>query len=384
MGKLKRLLWINSSGAGVGGAESYIRMVAKEFSERGIEQFFLYDPDENYEATYLKSFNGSYPAIDIEKQVAALKPDLVFIHQIKRTEVLKALEKISAPVAIFIHDTQIFVQKESQYTTFGRKSCYPPSQYKWYFPIMEKLGSLRIKLRYSIAKCGFENKLLKILKSHKNFVVGSKYMGVHLESFGISGKITVNPLFCTVEKKYERKPQRGNILFCGQLVRGKGLDILLRALVGLPEFNLTVCGRGKQEDELQQLSRELKLDDRVQFKGKVSSDELQKYMAESEVCVVTSRIPESFCLMGIEAMTQEVPVISTALGGMTEWQRDNAVLTIEPNNVQQLQDSLKKLYNDPDLRLKMGHAGKKLVEKEFTADKHIGALMSLFEELIRD
>ena len=131
--------------------------------------------------------------------------------------------------------------------------------------------------------------------------------------------------------------------FCGQLVRGKGLDILLRALVGLPEFNLTVCGRGKQEDELKQLNRELKLDDRVQFKGKVSGDELQKYMAESEVCVVTSRIPESFCLMGIEAMTQEVPVISTALGGMTEWQRDNAVMTIEPNNVQQLQDALKKI-----------------------------------------
>ena len=212
MAKLKKLLWINNLGCRHSGAETYIQHVSSILKKNGITQYFLYDPNQEYDARFLKNFDAAFPLISVE-QLKKLNPDLIFIQQVRRPETLKIVKESGIPHIAFVHDCLVFLQKEAEYTTYSRKSCYPPSKVKWYFTLLEKLGSFRVRLKYNACKYGLGSKLYKEFSLINNFLVGSTYMREHLESFGISGKITVNPLFCTVKKKYERKPQRGNILF---------------------------------------------------------------------------------------------------------------------------------------------------------------------------
>ena len=77
------------------------------------------------------------------------------------------------------------------------------------------------------------------------------------------------------------------ILFVGRLVYYKGIAVLIDAVKCLPEsVKLTVVGDGVLEEEMKQKCRELEIQDRVTFLGKVSDEQLKQCYREADVFVL--------------------------------------------------------------------------------------------------
>ena len=99
----------------------------------------------------------------------------------------------------------------------------------------------------------------------------------------------------------------------------KGLDVLLRALVDLPDVRALLVGGGEQEDALRRLAADLGVADRVELRA--WSADPRAVLAGLDVFVLPSRY-EGFPLSVVEAMLAGVPVVATDVGSVGEAVRD--------------------------------------------------------------
>jgi len=147
------------------------------------------------------------------------------------------------------------------------------------------------------------------------------------------------------------QPKQGklqkSLLFFGLVRQYKGVDILLRALAGIPEVRLTIAGEmwGRQETSLRQLIAELKLDDRVKLlSGYVPVEAIAPLFANSD-CLVMPYRSGTASQMSQLAFAYGRPVIATKVGSMPKQIRDGIDgLLCEPNDVASLSDAIKHFY----------------------------------------
>lgn len=107
----------------------------------------------------------------------------------------------------------------------------------------------------------------------------------------------------------------------GRISRWKGQEVFLKALTRLPEVNAVIAGgalfdEADHERRLQELARELGLEQRVVFAGHV--DNAMALMAACDVIAHCSTAPEPFGLVIAEAMLVGTPVIASDAGGARE------------------------------------------------------------------
>jgi glycosyltransferase involved in cell wall biosynthesis len=113
------------------------------------------------------------------------------------------------------------------------------------------------------------------------------------------------------------------VLFVGQVIRGKGVDLLLRALAEVRQpFRALIVGTGNHMQACVELARKLKLGGQVSFLGWVSHDRIGDYFGRARVVAVPSRWPEPFGMVGLEAMWASRPVVAFAVGGIPDWLAD--------------------------------------------------------------
>jgi glycogen(starch) synthase len=113
----------------------------------------------------------------------------------------------------------------------------------------------------------------------------------------------------------------GYAMFLGRLDRQKGVDVLLHAASMLPprrRIRLVIAGDGRERRSLECLAKQLKLEDRVSFVGKVYGTK-KAYLLQSARClVVPSRQWEAFGLVVLESYAAGRPVIATQLAGLRD------------------------------------------------------------------
>lgn len=154
------------------------------------------------------------------------------------------------------------------------------------------------------------------------------------------------------------------ILTVGRLVARKGVDNVLKALAMLKEtsFEYWVVGDGPARESLEELSSELGLAEKVTFFGSVAHDELLRFYNDCDLFVMTPRDidgdVEGFGLVFLEAAACAKPVIGSRSGGVPDAIVDgeNGYL-VEPDDATALQERLRALLGDTDLRKKLGERG---------------------------
>lgn len=123
------------------------------------------------------------------------------------------------------------------------------------------------------------------------------------------------------------------IITVSRLVEKNGIEYLIKAMPELPEnYKLRIVGDGQLRKELEKLTEELKLTNRVQFHGKVNHNDIRYYYeasteAENDKFYVYSvfvrpSLSEGLGNVFLEAMSLSVPVIATPVGGIPDFLRD--------------------------------------------------------------
>ena len=113
----------------------------------------------------------------------------------------------------------------------------------------------------------------------------------------------------------------GRLLFTARRLEPRmGIDLLIQALalVGDDEVVLAVAGNGPWRPQLEQLVRELRLEQRVRLLGRVSEDDLRSLYAAADLFVLPSVAYEGFGMSTVEALAAGTPVLGTAVGATPE------------------------------------------------------------------
>ena len=129
-----------------------------------------------------------------------------------------------------------------------------------------------------------------------------------------------------------------DLLFVGQLIRGKGVQLLLRAMARMKtRRTLDVVGAGNLEPALRALADKLGLADRVRFRG--FQTDPQAWMRAAACVVVPSFWQEPYGLVAAEAVALGRPVVAFAIGGLPEACGGKATL-VPPGDVAALAAAL--------------------------------------------
>ena len=383
-----KILWINDMANFTGGAETYINQSAQVLRDKyHVENILLYNVESRIDFRYAQAFSFTSVLANLEEQINMIKPDIVYVHQVQSKETLEQLSKIDIPVVGFVHDHKNFCLREHKYTIIGNNTCTQKVGYGCY----SCLGFLNKKNSFPYVSFKNIQNILDVqhtLKDFDHMIVASKYMKNHLLIHDFEeARITTIPLFSSEIENVEYSntiAKQKRLLFVGQLVRGKGVDTLLDAFAQIKHRDvvLDICGDGKQRYELEKLTKRLGISDKVFFYGKIPNHELAKFYTNAYAVVIPSRAPETFNLVGLEAMKYSKAVIASDVGGIQEWLQEGLTGYLFPSNdTNTLSDLLENALHNPQSVSRMGQRGHKRYSEKFTATQHCSELYTLFYSL---
>ncbi len=175
------------------------------------------------------------------------------------------------------------------------------------------------------------------------------------------------------------------VLSAGRFSHYKGFEVLVRAAGLLPEgVRVVIAGDGPLRRDLLRLARQLGLAGRVDMPGSLPEARLHALMAGCDCfCLPSVARSEAFGLVLAEAMRFGRPLIASRLAGsgMAVLNEEGVTgLAFEPGNAAELASAVIRLMADPDLRLRLGQAGR----ERFDTRLHIAPVAARTVELYRE
>jgi glycosyltransferase involved in cell wall biosynthesis len=158
-------------------------------------------------------------------------------------------------------------------------------------------------------------------------------------------------------------------LALGRLHPNKGFDFLLEALAATAKVDLWIAGDGPLRPGLERLATRLGITDRVRFLG--WREDVPALMASADLLVCPS-LYEPLGNVVIEAWSAGLPVVATASAGPAGLITDGETGILVPlpgtngGGPAPLACAIERLCADPALRAKLGKAGRRAYEAEFT------------------
>jgi glycosyltransferase involved in cell wall biosynthesis len=236
---------------------------------------------------------------------------------------------------------------------------------------------LREKLLHAdniIVVCDFNRRFIKQLYPDEFDTISPK---IHLHHLGLE------------LAEFEFKPedrQDHKILAVGRFDQKKGFNYLLQAASYLKEQGISIeielIGDGVERENLDSLSAELGLGDRVKFYGWRTFDDVKKFMAQATVLVHPScELGDAVPTVIKEAMALGLPVIGSDIVGIPELlDSGNCGVLVPPGDAHAIAESIKKLLENKQLRIKIAVAARQFAELKFDLWKNGQQLANILKK----
>jgi glycosyltransferase involved in cell wall biosynthesis len=187
-----------------------------------------------------------------------------------------------------------------------------------------------------------------------------------------------------------RPSKRSTSVRIGSLTRfepEKGVDVLLTALAPLFEqladAEALLAGAGPLEEQLLALRDNLGLSDRVHFVGWLGGQSKADFLASLDIFVLFSSQYEGVPIAILEAMAAAKPVVATRVGAVESAVVDEVTgILVAPRDTAGFAAALVRLAQDPELRARMGQAGRQRVEQHFRLDHAVLRMEELFHSVL--
>ena len=177
--------------------------------------------------------------------------------------------------------------------------------------------------------------------------------------------------FCVIPNGVDSERFRGpterdharalRVLVVGQLIRRKGVDLILKAIETIAPVELHVVGDGPERDSLQRLALQLQVDSRTTWYGHLSQSELITRYRNSDVFAMATEA-EGMSNSVLEAMAAGLPVVTTHAGA-ADVIEDGVDGMIVDREARAFGDAFRRLLS-PNLRGKLGLGARRRAEKQ--------------------
>ena len=208
---------------------------------------------------------------------------------------------------------------------------------------------------------------------------------------GIGGRVGAPDHFVTVHNgmpdvagSFRANPRLSppRLVMVGRFEKQKDHATLFRALAQLKDLPWTLdnIGDGPLRPQVEAMVRELGLEDRVHLLG--YRRDVARSMSQSQIYVLISHW-EGFARSIIEAMRAGLPVVASDTGGNAEAVEDGRTgFIVQRGDVDGLASQLRILISSPELRVRLGAAGRRRYEANFTLDHMVRKTMSVWETVL--
>lgn len=359
---MPRVVHVISTPAGFGGAERVVQVLAAEGARRGWDHEVL-NPFARFGPPLAPGFRPPYPAPYAERVTASLRdlpaarrwllaeleracPDVVHAHLFHAAAAVASLPRRYGPRVLTHHHGSVFEWSARRLHALG--DCAVLRRYDRVVAVSDSvLHHLRTRCRCPASA------LVKI---------GNAWSGQPLP-----------PL----------PHDRPTVVCIANFRAEKGHEVLIDAFEAvvqrLPDALLVLAGSGPLEEPLRARVDGLGLTGNVRFTGIV--DDVWPVLADSDVFVLPSLF-EPLGISALEAMAAGLPVVASAVGGLTEVVEAGVSGTlVPPADRARLAGALVEILMEPPLREAMGRAARQAARR-WTADVMVEGYLSLYEQLL--
>lgn len=383
-----RILFANNLCGHYGGVEQVMAHTVRALRRRGHECYLAFGEARSDAAEYSALFAGVWPCREISggtpsggetfaEITARVQPDVVFVQKVSNLP--EGVEHATAyRTVVMVHDHDLWCPTGLGYARHNRQLCRHNAGWRCYLSLafIEKNPGGRLPFRFN----SIQRKVCGMRRYHRfdSILANSRFIREKLLANGFPGDRThlCHPVLNQEALVPDPVPETPEVLYVGSLIRGKGVDLLLRALATVQcPFTLNVVGTGKSEATLRELAKHLKIDGQVNFAGWVPNEEVARYYRSAKVVAVPSAWPEPFGLVGLEAMRHGRPVVAFRVGGIPDWLvHEETGLMAPPLDTEALAGALERLLGDTGTARRFGAKGAERVREQFSFSMYIDQL----------
>ncbi|MGZ8938998.1 MAG: glycosyltransferase family 4 protein [Limisphaerales bacterium] len=390
-----RILYVHERLGALGGAEANAVITAEELKAKGHEVGLLHGPgtgknEDRWERVFKWRRLLATPAntaFFVRDALREFQPDVVYVHKMADLKVIEALVESGFPLVRMVHDHDIYCMRSYKYFYRSREICTrAASAYCLYgcgaFLVRNHNGGFPLKyVSYSDKK-----REIALNRQFDRMLVVTEYMRAELINNGFDQeKIEIHPPVPRPGDPHLRSSfsDRNLIIYAGQIIRGKGVDILLEslALVKSP-FECIILGDGGQRAYCEDLASKLGIAGRVTFKGFIPQEELKEYYRECSVVAISSVWPEPIATIGLEVMRYALPIVAFDAGGIKDWLTDGVNGYLVPwMDRAAYARALDGILQNKELARTMGQRGLEFVSAKYDFGGYIEGLEILFDRV---
>jgi glycosyltransferase involved in cell wall biosynthesis len=380
-----KLLFVHECFGSLGGAEANAFITATEMQKRGHQVALLtQNGTGKNEPAWRELFSaGFFQLNQIEEALNSFRPDVVYMHKWEELPSLRRLLATDRPLVRMVHDHDTYCLRSYKYNVFTRNICRRPATPYCIFPCLAPLkrnhgGGLPFRW------ASYFNKIdeLALNRRFDRHLVVTEYMKNELVINGLAPeRIEIFPPVPRPGDALRSSfSDRNLLLYAGQIIRGKGVDVLLRALAKVRSpFEMVILGDGNHRAYCEALCKKLNLSDRVTFKGFIPQAELKDYYRDTSAVLISSVWPEPIATIGLEVMRYALPVISFDAGGIKDWLHDGINGYLIPwMDTGAFAARIDELLNDKAKAKEMGERGLEIVSRDYDFDDYLARLENLF------
>jgi len=307
------------------------------------------------------------------------KPGIAHLHNIHHQispSIIHTLRKKNIPIVMTLHDYKM-VCSSYRLLAIG-KLCEQCSGGKYYWGFINHCTKdSYLKSALNVLEMYLHHKLLQMYDLVDVFISPSKFLKRKMEEMGFKKRIVYVPNFVNTDEyvpafDYKEKA----IYYAGRLSEEKGLSTLIEAAKDV-DVKLRIMGDGPLREEL-----EKRKGDKTYFMGYLPRQKLKNLARQCMAMVMPSEWCENNPRSIIEAFALGKPVIGARIGGIPELIRDGETgLTFESGSVPDLKRKLNRLVSMSKREIRdMGKAARRLVEEEFSPEKHYERLTKKYRQ----
>ena len=244
------LLFVHQCFGSLGGAEANAFITATEMKKRGHRVGLLTQQGTGKnEGLWRELFDaGFFPLDRLDEALESFNPDVLYVHKWEHLPSLRRLLESSRPLVRMVHDHDTYCLRSYKYSPFTRRICTRPAGPQCIFPCLAPLkrnhaGGLPFKW------VSYFDKLeeLALNRRFNRHLVVTNFMKHELVINGFApDRIEIfPPVPRPGDALRSAFSERNLLLYAGQIIRGKGVDVLLRALARVQTpFEAVILGDG--------------------------------------------------------------------------------------------------------------------------------------------